>query len=225
LLSFAGSPTLKRGANKHCAYGAGVPALRNIERKNRGSAMNAKPNVVFWMICTVFAAGIAIAQTKDKKPAAEPRAFYEECGGGRPCSFDNPVSIPNNVLDALRATEEARSMHDALARLNREEFAGLFKAIKIHLVSPSELDYVVMGEFPMGGADAPWFWIVRFDKASPKVIFFTFANSFELLNSGHSGYPDIRSLAYVGGVTYTEIYQYNGQHYVLMHRYHKETPP
>lgn len=187
--------------------------------------MIAKPNVVFWMICTVFAAGFAIAQTKDKKPAAEPRAFYEECGGGRSCSFDNSVFIPNNVLDALRATEEAKSMHDALAKLNREEFAGLFKAVKIHLIPPNELDYVVMGEFPMGGADAPWFWIVRSDQNHPKVIFFTFANGFELLNSGHNGYPDIRSLAYAGGVTYTEVYQYNGQHYVLMHRYHKETTP
>jgi hypothetical protein len=190
----------------------------------RSSVFNAGLKVVSWMIWTAFVAGIAIAQTKDKRPAAEPRAFYEECGGGRPCSFDNPVSIPNDVLDALRATEEARSMRDALADLNREKFAGLFKAIKIHLVPPNELDYVVMGEFPMGGADAPWFWIVRLDQTQPKVIFFTFANSFEILNAGHNGYPDIRSLAYAGGVTYTEVYQYDGQRYVLMHRYHKETP-
>lgn len=190
--------------------------------------MNAKVKVILWMISTALATGITLAQTNGIKPTAEPRAFYEDCDHGdkdRPCLFDHPVTLPRHVLDALRATEEAKDMQDKLKSYDRRQFASLFKAVKIHLVGLSELDYVVMGEFPMGGADAPWFWIVRFDKTHPKVIFFTFANGFEILNAGHSGYPDIRSLAYAGGLTYTEIYQYNGQHYVLMHRYHKETPP
>jgi len=190
--------------------------------------MNTKLNVVSWTICIVFSAGIATAQTKDKKPAAEPRAFYEDCfidDKDRSCLFDHPVPLPDNVLDALRTTEEAKDMRFKLKDYDRDDFAALFKAVKIHLIAPNELDYVVMGEFPMGGADAPWFWIVRFDKTDPKIIFFTFANGFELLNTGHDGYPDIRSLAYAGGETYTEIYQYNGQRYVLVHRYHKEITP
>jgi hypothetical protein len=177
------------------------------------------------MIWTAFAAGIAIAQTMDKKPAVEPRAFYEDCDDkdkDKPCLFGHPEPLPDNVLNALRSTKEARDMRDRLKDHDRDDFAHLFKAVKIHLIPTNELDYVVMGEYPMGGADAPWFWIVRFDPAQSKVIFFTFANG---LSAGHNGYPDIRSLAYAGGITYTEIYQYNGQHYVLVHRYHRETPP
>ena len=30
-------PTLKRGANNHCAYGAVASAHRNVERKTRGA--------------------------------------------------------------------------------------------------------------------------------------------------------------------------------------------
>jgi hypothetical protein len=180
------------------------------------------------MIWTTFGAGIAIAHTKDKKPPAEPRAFYEDCDDkdkDRPCLFGHSEPLPENVLGALRATEEAKDMRDKLKDYDRDDFAHLFKAVKIHLIPPNELDYIVMGEFPMGGVDAPWFWIVRFDQTHPKVIFFTFANGFEILHGGHNGYPDIRNLAYAGGVTYTEIYQYNGQRYVLVHRYHKETSP
>jgi hypothetical protein len=77
----------------------------------------------------------------------------------------------------------------------------------------------------MGGADAPWFWIVRFNRTKPKVIFFTFANEFQILKTANNGYPDIRSLAFAGGVTYTNIYHYDGERYRLVHKYQKETPP
>jgi hypothetical protein len=177
------------------------------------------------MICVCIAAGIATAQSKAKKPAAEPKAFYEDCGDDTPCLFDNPEPLPDNVLDAIRATKEAKSMHDKLKKLNRDEFAQLFKATKIHLRGPEEIDYVVLSEFPMGGADAPWFWIVRYDRNHPKVIFFTFANGFEIMKSEDNGYPIIRSLAFAGGVTYTNIYQYNGEQCILVRKYQKETTP
>jgi len=190
--------------------------------------MNAKPKAAFCMICKVFAAGVAIAQTKGNKPAAEPTAFYEDCDDNdkdRQCLFDHPVPLPGNVVDALRATEEARDMQDELKDYDQDDFAHLFKAVVIHLGNPEEINYVLLSEYPIGGADAPWFWIVRFDQAHPKVIFFTFANGFEILNAEHNRYPDIRSFAYAGGVTFTEVYQYNGQRYAPVHKYHKRTSP
>ena len=193
-----------------------------------GSTMSKKIKVVFWMICIVFAAGFAIAQPKDKKSAAEPTAFYEDCISGdrdRPCLFDHPVPLPGKVLEILRATKEAKESQDKLTDYDRDDFAKLFKAIRIHLGDPKELDYVVLGQFPMGGADAPWFWIVRYDQSHPKVIFFTFANGFEILKTKNNGYPDIRSSAYTASFGYTNIYHYNGQRYVLIHEYHKEIKP
>jgi hypothetical protein len=178
------------------------------------------------MICTLFAAGIATAQSKGKKSAAQPTAFYEDCDDeDGPCPFDNPVSLPENVLDAIRATTEAKSMRDQLDELNREQFTRLFRAVAIHLGGPKELDYVVLSEYPMGGADGPWFWIVRSDQIRPKVIFFTFANGFDVLKTRNNGYPNIRSLASTAAVTYTNLYHYNGQRYILVHKYQKETTP
>lgn len=102
------------------------------------------------IICALFASGIASSQSKVRKSAPEPTAFYEDCGDGRSCVFDNPLPLPDSVLDALRETKEARSMQDELEGLNGEQFSHLFRTVKAHLVGPKETDYVVMGGFPMG---------------------------------------------------------------------------
>jgi hypothetical protein len=214
--------------SKHCAYGAGASALRKVAWKIRGSVMNMRQREPVMMICALFAAGIVTAQSKIKKSATEPTAFYEDCIDGdkdRPCLFDHPVPIPENVLGALRATKEAKEMQNELKGYNRDDFAHLFKAIVIHLGGPNEIDYVVMGEFPMGGADAPWFWIVRYDQTHPRVIFYTFAGGFRLLKTRNNEYPDIRSSAWTASDSYTNIYHYNGQRYILVHEYHKENIP
>jgi hypothetical protein len=180
------------------------------------------------IICVLVPVGIASAQSSHSKPAAAPTAFYEDCIDrdiDRPCLFDHPVPLPNNVLDVLRATKEAKEMQNQLKDYDREDFARLFKAIEIDLGNPEEIDYVVMGESPMSGADAPWFWIVRYDQSHPKVIFFTFANGFELLGTKTNGYPDIRSIASTASFRFTNIYHYNGQQYILIHEYHKEIKP
>jgi len=183
---------------------------------------------VIVVIAALSDAWSLLAQSKSSKPAAEQRAFYEDCMGGdknRPCVFDHSVPLPKNVLDILRASKEARESRDALKDYDRDGFSQLFKAAVIHLGGPEETDYVVMGEFPMGGADAPWFWIVRSDQSLPKVIFFTFANGFEILKSISNGYPNIRSIAWTGCCRFTNLYQYNGQRYVLVHAYHRQNMP
>jgi hypothetical protein len=109
--------------------------------------------------------------------------------------------------------------------LDRDKFAQLFKAVVVHLHGPKETDYVLLSEYPLSGADAPWFWIVHIDQGHPKVIFFTLANSFELLRTRNHGYPDIRSRASTASFMYTDIYHFDGQRYILVHAYHKEIEP
>jgi hypothetical protein len=178
-------------------------------------------------ICFIFVAGIASAQTNGKKPAAEPTVFFdsEDNYGEEPYPFDEPVPLPDNVLDALRATKEAQSMEDQLKNFNREDFAKLFTAIKIHLGGPKELDYVVFGAFPMSGADNTWYWIVRSNPTPAKVIFFTNSNRFLLSKTKNNGYPDIRSEWCSAAFCETRIYHYNGHRYILAHQYEKENKP
>lgn len=182
--------------------------------------MSSKRIIVCLMICAVFAAGITVAQSTTKKPAPEPTAFSEEGD-----QFKSSVPIPDNVLDALHNNLDTDSMKYLLEHLDRDKFAQLFKAVVIHLRDTKEIDYVLLSEYPLSGADAPWFWIVRFDQAHPKIIFFALANDFDILNARTNGYPNIRSHGYTAGGIYTSIYHYNGQRYVSVHDYHKENNP
>jgi hypothetical protein len=201
--------------------------------------MSEKRKYVYVMICTIFFAGISMliarhfghpvgrttgtpwtkstTPTKSEKPAVEPTSFYEDDD-----SFKYSVPIPDNVIDVLRNSEEAKEMQNELKDYDRDDFARLFKAVVIHLGGTDEINYVVMGEYPMGGADAPWFWIVRYDQSHPKLIFYTFAGGFSLLKTRNSGYPDIRSDAGTASIEVKEIYHYNGQQYILVHKYEKE---
>jgi len=77
----------------------------------------------------------------------------------------------------------------------------------------------------MGGADAPWFWIVRSNPAPAKVIFFTNSNGFRLQGPKINGYPEIWSEWCSAALCITRIYQYNGQRYILAHEYHEENEP
>jgi hypothetical protein len=190
--------------------------------------MSNTQGMVCIMVCALFAAGMASAQSKVKKPAAEPTVFsdneadYED---GPPDPFKQPVPLPNNVLDALRATAEAKEMQDELKNLDREEFARLFTAVRVHLGDPKDLDYVVRGEIPMSGADNTWYWIVRPNPTSAKVIFFTNSNGFALLKTRNNGYLNIRSGWCSAAFCITRIYHYNGQRYILAHEYHMENKP
>jgi len=113
-------------------------------------------------------------------------------------------------------------MQDQLKDFNREEFAELFKAIKIHLGGSKELDYVVFGAIPMSGADNTWYWIVRSNPTPAMVSFFTNLNRFILLKTRNNGYPKIRSEWCSAAECITRIYHYNGLRYILAHKYEKE---
>jgi hypothetical protein len=169
------------------------------------------------MICALCTAGITSAQSKANKTAAEPTGFSEEGD-----QFNNTVPIPDNVMDALHNSEEAKSMKDVLENMGRDKFAQLFKAIVVHLRGPKETDYILLSEYPLNSADASWFWIVRFDPVHPKVIFCASANSFEILKTRNNGYPNIRSYTSIGGIEYIYIFHYDGREYILTHKYQKE---
>jgi hypothetical protein len=184
----------------------------------RGSTLNLRLRTNILIVCVVFVSGISMAQSKTKKPVAEPTYFYEEDTK----TFDNSVGIPGNVLDAIRATEEVKSMQNILKDYDPDNFAHLFKAVVVHLHGSKETDYVLLSEYPLSGADAPWFWIVRYDPIHPKVIFLALAGGFRLLKTRNYGYPDIRSDAWTASIEVKKIYHYNGQKYMLVHKYEKE---
>ena len=195
-------PTLKRGANNHCAYGAVASALRNVARKIRGSVMNLKLRMACLMICALFVVGTVSAQSASAKLPMEPSTFYPD-DGNRGFDLANPPS--DAVLDVLLKTPEAKENWDRLQKLNRDELRKVFLVVRVHLIDTNETDEVVLGKFPMSGADCDWFWIVRDKGDQAQVLLFKNAYGVYLLKSRTKGYRDIRSVGFAGGITYTNI--------------------
>jgi hypothetical protein len=215
-------PTLKRGANNPCAYGAVASALRKIGWKMRGVAINMKLKIACLVICILSAAGLAIPQSSSSKPQTEPSIFYPDDGNR---GFDGAHPPSKSVLDALLKTPEAKENWNRLQKLTREELQQLFIVIRVHLKDSDETDEVVLGKDPMSGADCDWFWIVRDKGDQAQVLLFENTYGVYLLKSRTNGYRDIRSVGVAGGMTYTNIFHYDGQRYIPVHKFQKETTP
>ena len=184
--------------------------------------MNMKFRMAFLMICVLVTAGIATAQSASSKPATEPSTFYPDDGNR---GFDGAVPQSDAILDALLKTPEAKENWDRLQKLNREELRKLFLVVRVHLNNADETDDVVLGKDPMSGADCDWFWIVRDKSDQIQVLLFENAYGVYLLKSRTKGYRDIRSVGFAGGTTYTSIFHYDGQRYIPVHKFQKETAP
>lgn len=174
------------------------------------------------MICALCATGIAAAQSTGTKPATEPSIFYPD-DSNRGFNAADPPS--DAVLNALLKTPEAKENRGQLQELDREELRKLFLVVRVHLTNANETDEVVLGKDPMSGADCNWFWIVRDKGDQAQVLLFENAYGVYLLESRTNGYRNIRSIGFAGGTTYTNIFYYNGQRYIPVHKYQKETTP
>jgi hypothetical protein len=180
------------------------------------SNMNKIPRIACVIICALIAAGITTAQPSGTKPAKERTIFYEDEE-----SFPDSLPLPEKVLNALKATKEAGYARDVSRERPHEDLNQFFKAVQVHLSNSEDVDYIVLGQFPLTGADCAWFWLVRSARTRPKVVLFSNTNSIELLGSRTNGYRDIRSVWQSPNERITRVYHYNGEYYTLVHKYDK----
>jgi hypothetical protein len=172
------------------------------------------------MICAILAVQVASTQSKVKKPTAEPSDFFPD---DQNRGFYDAGAPSDAVLDALLKTPEAKLNWDRLQRLNRGELRRLFLVVRVHLKDASETDEVVLGKYPMSGADCFWFWFVRDLGDHASVLLFTNAYGVYLLKSRTNDYRDIRSVwSSAAGYTLTDVYHYDGEQYRLAHHFEKQ---
>jgi len=181
--------------------------------------MNRRMASVSLTLCTVILVGATSAQKTRNKSAPQPTEFYADAD---PDPFADSVPLPANVVDALRVTEEAKLNQDRISSLDREGFVRLFKAVEIHPAGPKELDYLVLGLFPMTSADGDWFWLVRAHSMHPQVLLFASGNGIELSRHRTNGYRNIRSVwSSAAGYTITRVYKFDGKKYRLWKEFQK----
>lgn len=181
--------------------------------------MSKTMKLAFVMIFALLAQGIAKAQSPATKRIGEQTSFHEDDK-----SFDNAMRLPDNVLNALKATKEAREILGDKPDLNSDQLAELFSAVEVHLSVPNEADYIVKGNFPLVGADNSWFWIVRSTPILPKVILFANGNSITLMKRRTNGYRNIRSDWSSAAESITEVFRFNGSSYKFSLKTDRQVP-
>lgn len=158
---------------------------------------------------------MALAQWQAKQAAqeSEPSEFYPDDWNR---GFDEADPPSDAVLDALLKTREANENADRLKGFDREGLRKLFRVVRVHLAGTGEADEVVLGLFPMSGADCDWFWVVRDRGDRVRVILFTNEDGIYLLNTKTNGYREIRGVWSSGaGYSITRLYRYDGTTYTL----------
>jgi hypothetical protein len=128
------------------------------------------------------------------------------------------VPLTPEVLKVLLETDEAKQGLESAKPSQRNNPARLFHSAEVHLHAGDELDLVVLGVFPMSGADNTWFWVVRSAQKDPKVVLFAGGHSIEMMTRKTNGYRDIRSAWSSASVTMICIYKFDGTGYKLWNR-------
>lgn len=177
-----------------------------------GTSMLREARVVVTLVSLSCAAMFALAN--------EPVFFYPDQENA---GLEHAYPPSDAVLNSLLRTKEAKSAEDRVKNRDHEELRRLFEAVNVHLSDPgAESDQVVVGKFPMAGADCDWFWLVRVVSGRAEVILFANGSSLELLGKQTNGYRDIRTVwSSAAGYTLTDIYCYNGARYTRVHEFTK----
>jgi hypothetical protein len=171
--------------------------------------------VVLLLTCTVSLP--LLSQSGKHIPQREPSSFARDDDER---GFKNAKPPSDVVLDTLLSTPEAKEESERLGQLNREEKRKLFSAVKVYLAGRNEVDEVVIGNSPMSGADNDWFWIVREEGKSARVLLWANGLSLSLSRHRTNGYRDIETAwAAASGFEIDCFYRYDGKQYRLVRRY------
>ena len=177
--------------------------------------MKRTTRILCALIICCIAIEVAKAQTA-KVVSREPSVFTpEEENGG---VFHNAPHPSDVVLDALFKTKEAKEY--GLRERGREEARNLFKAVKVHLANPDEVDWIVLGSDQMSGADNNWFWVVREVGNHAEVLLYANALGLATLSSQTNGYKDIKTHWNApSGYAIDETFKYDGNRYKVISKH------
>jgi hypothetical protein len=166
--------------------------------------MTASLKQAFTSISTLaFWISIGLAST----PSREQSFFPEDL------PLEHAVALPSNVLNVLlRAKEVKEAFEDQTSPRDPHK---LFRAANVQLSTPDTVAFVVIGSYPVSGADCSWFWIISCDHDTPKIVLWAQGNSIEVMRSKTNGYRNIRSNWSSASVSVTREYRYNRTKYVL----------
>jgi hypothetical protein len=131
---------------------------------------------------------------------------------------DNPalVALPNPVVQAIMATESGREA-SAFAEQSGTRLATsrLFRGWKVNISASKDNFYIVIGSYPMSGADNDWFWVVRQSKGKATVLLWAGANCLDVMKGVTRGFKNIEAAWSSPSSTRINRYVFDGRRYKL----------
>jgi hypothetical protein len=161
------------------------------------------------LIAFVISSLLGISAQESGRAATEQTYFHEDQ------DLENPVVLPIAVVNAILKTDEGKQgLSDAKQR-RVGDVNHLFRGTRIHLNDNNDADFLVIGTFPMSGADNTWFWMVSSAPPKPRVLLFAGCNSVEIMRDKTNGYRNIRCLWSSASETGDRVYEFENERYRL----------
>jgi hypothetical protein len=139
----------------------------------------------------------------------EQRHFSAEAAG-----VEEPVSIPNDILDVLRKDEGVRSLLDDQGIPAEKLPVAWFSASLVHLENSSEPDMVVKGGEPIQGANVTTFWVFLATHRGHELVLRAVAHDLLVQNERKNGYLEIQTMSATALKVNTLLFKFDGRRYV-----------
>jgi hypothetical protein len=136
---------------------------------------------------------------------------------GPEVDINHPVHLPTSVLQLLEHDEFiADTLANSDPHLSHIPLDWTEGSV-VHLNSPSEIDYVVIGEKNLAGAHATHIWFVRMTAGCPKIVLVAFCDALHIARTRNNGLLNIVSTSVMkaGAIVTDDEYKFDGQRYKL----------
>ena len=168
-----------------------------------------------------LAVSIPLAAQSRIRPLIEPTSFCDWRSDGSA----KMRSLPPAVVTAIANMDESKEMLKDPRNAEERRPEKLLQGARVRLTNKRETLFVVMGTYPLSGADNTWFWVVRSSGSSADVLLFTGANCLRISRSTSLGYRDIVTTWASAATSSTESYKFNGTSYELRKSCSKPNSP
>ena len=167
------------------------------------------------LIFLLALSSLALAQTSNRRAGS----FIGSCPDDeRNDTLHDAPKPPPDVIRAVLSTNEAK---DSIAHDGVEKSGKLLHARQIDL-APGEIDYMVLGDGLLSGADNYWFWLVRAAAGRAKVYAWFGADCIFAMRRAHEGYRDIRVEWASAAFSRTQIFHFHDGRYQLWREHSTE---
>jgi hypothetical protein len=161
-----------------------------------------------YLIAFSVVSSCALSVGISTKPASEEESIFSAED-----TAVKPVSLPSEIVAILaqdaRVQEELRIEGVSAEALPSRWFV----LSEVHLKSPGEREFIVMGTGPLLGANVTTFWVFRPVSRNLVLILRATAHTLALNDTRSRGYRDIELIS-ATAVQYTNVvYQFNGETY------------